>query len=266
MYKRIYILVILLSGLWMTGCEEQIDIDLEEGQQEVVIEGWVTTANEPYVFKVTRSMNFFGDPEEIPISGAQLVVKDDMGVVDTLEEVQPGHYQTGHLIGQTEHNYSLEAEVEGQSYTADNYLPRIGPVVALFSQYSDTIIFGEGHYVFLVAQEPPGIGDYYQFRVSLNDSLFDGVGDILVTDDRFVDGQLSPFMYPYPFESGDTVSVEIRAISNLSYDYYITYFQQATGGGSPFGSPPANLITNISNPGLGFFGTAALVRDTIIIP
>ncbi|HHG84236.1 MAG TPA: DUF4249 family protein [Bacteroidetes bacterium] len=97
-----------------------------------------------------------------------------------------------------------------------------------------------------------------------NDSLFNAPTDLLVSDDRLLDGQIAPFLYPYPHEVGDTIIVEARGISNLTYDYFITFFQQLTGGG-PFGSPPENVITNFDNGGLGFFGTASVVRDTLII-
>ncbi len=260
-----HILTFLVPLLWLTSCEQEVDLNLEEAEPRIVIEGWVDDMPGPYEFMVRRSGDFFGAPEEIPVTNAIMVLKDDMGGADTLVEDWPGHYFSGHLQGQREHNYTLEAWVEGEVYTAENYLPRINPFNYAFSFYSDTLPFGEGHYILVSANEPAGVGDYYQFRIYRNDSLFNGPGDVFFTDDRFVDGQESLFVFPYPHEVGDTVVVEVRSISNLTYDFLLTYFQQLNGGGGPFGSPPANLITNWDNDGLGFFGTAAVIRDTIII-
>ncbi len=265
MKHLLYIPLVLIPLLLLVACEQEVQLDLESEEPRVVIEGWVDDSEGPYEFMVRRSGEFFGFAEEDPITGGVLVLKDDMGGVDTLEEMWPGHYFSGHLRGQREHNYTLEAWVEGQAYRAENYLPRINPFNYALSFYSDSLVFGEGHYILVSANEPPGVGDFYQFRIYRNDSLFNGPGDVFFTDDRFVDGQESLFVYPYPHEVGDTVVVEVRSISNLTYDFLITYFQQLNGRGGPFGSPPDNLITNWDNDALGFFGTAAVIRDTIII-
>lgn len=259
------ILVLIASLLWISSCEQEVQLDLEEGEPKIVIEGWVDNLPGPYEFMVRRSGAFFGTAEEIPVSNAVMVLKDDMGGVDTLVEEWPGHYFSGHLQGQKEHTYTLEAWVEGEKYTAENYLPRINPFNFALPFYSDTLVFGEGHYILVSANEPPGVGDFYQFRIYRNDSLFNGPNDVFFSDDRLVDGQESLFIYPYPHEVGDTVVVEVRGISNITYDFLLTYFQQLNGGGGPFGSPPDNLVTNWDNDGLGFFGTAAVIRDTIVI-
>lgn len=261
--KRFIALLFVLTGLFF-GCEREIDLKLNETAPKVIIEGWVTDAPGPYEFKVTRSGAYLGGATEDFVSGAQLILKDDMGAVDTLIATRPGWYQTTHIRGQMMHNYFLEVTVENEVYKASNYLPRINDILAVGAEYSDTIVFGPGYYVGLLAPEPPGIGDFYQFRFWRNDSLFNGISDLLVTDDRFVDGQISPFLYPYPNELGDTIVVEVRAHSQISYDFYVTLFQQGSGGG-PFGTLPDNLSTNFDNGAKGWFGTAASRRDTLII-
>lgn len=255
----------LLAFFFLQGCEQEVNLPLEEGEPQLVIEGWVTDQPGPYEFTVRRTGSYFGSTEDIMVGGATLILKDDMGGVDTLEEQSAGRYFTGHLNGQREHAYSMEVEVEGEVYSASNYLPRINPFNFVVPFYSDTLVFGEGYYILVGADEPAGIGDFYQFRIFRNDSLFNGPGDVFFSDDRLVDGQESLFVYPYPHEEGDTVVVEIRSISNLTYDFLITYFQQLNGGGGPFGSPPENLITNWDKGALGFLGTASTTRDTVII-
>lgn len=255
----------LLALLLYPGCEREIDVNLKDTDPRIVFEGWITDQPGPYEIKITRTTTYLGNTPEDLVVGATVVVKDDKGSVDTLEDMGNGIYRTGHLQGQQLTNYTMEAVVDGETYTAQNYLPRITPLLAIWSRYDDTLIFGEGYYVNILAQEPAGEGDFYQFRIWRNDSLFSSVSDLLVGDDRLVDGALAPFIYPYPHEVGDTIVTEVRGISNFTYDYFITLFQQASTGGGPFGSPPENLLTNIDNGGLGFFGTAASTRDTLII-
>ena len=252
-------------GLLGAGCEVPIDVKLEEGQQKVVIESWITDLNEPRIVRITRTTPFTGDPAPVYVSGAEVVLSDASGQRDTLFEIRPGYYESTEFMTQQQMDYTLEVMVDGQTYTGHNRIPRINPLAQTSYFYSDTIVFGPGYYVGILAPEPPGRGDFYQFRLYRNDSLFNSSFDIIVIDDRFADGQLSPFMYPYPHELGDTVVVEVRAITNLGYDYLLTLQQQSSGGGGPFGSPPDNIVTNWDNGALGFFGTAAVVKDTIVI-
>lgn len=255
----------MLSMFLLFGCEQEIFLELEESDRKVVIEGWLTNLDEPSRFSVGYSGSFFDAEEMERIPGARIVIRDEAGNAHTLQEVEPGIHETVGFQAAVEQNYTVEAEVLGTVYTATNYMPRINPINFARPLYSDTIIFGEGYYVFMSATEPAGIGDFYQFRIYQNDSLFDSPTDILISDDRLVDGQESFFLYPYPFEEGDTIVAEVRGISELTYSYYISYIQQANGGGGPFGSPPANLITNWDKGALGFFGTAATARDTVIM-
>lgn len=249
----------------LTSCEQPVDIALNDAEPRIVIEGWVSDLPEAYDFKVTQSGPYLGNGADIPVSGAQLILRDDMGGVDTLTETRPGWYRASHLQGQMLHRYTLEATVGGKTYRGTDLMPRINPILGSGYEYNDTMVFGAGYYVGLLAQEPAGIGDFYQFRFWRNDTMFNKVQDLLVTDDRFVDGQLSPFLFPYPCRLGDTVIVEVRALSQASYDYYVSLFQQGAGTGGPFATVPDNLITNIDNEGLGWFGAAPARRDTLVI-
>ncbi len=257
------ILLATLLVLW--GCEKEVDLQLSDTEARVVIEGWVNDTPGPYDFKVTKTGSYLGTGEEVKVSGARLVLKDDMGGIDTLVERRPGWYQSTHLQGQIGHNYFLEAQVEGKNYKASNYLPRINPILASGYEYNDTIIFGPGYYVGLLALEPAGFGDFYQFRFWRNDTAFNSISNLFVTNDDFVDGQVSPFLFFNPCRLGDTVVIEVRSISQTSYDYYVTLLQQGSGTGGPFASVPDNLPTNFDNGALGWFGASAPRRDTLVI-
>lgn len=256
---------LLALSLMIAGCEKEIDIELKESDPKVVIEGWVTDQPGPYPFKVTKTGAYLGDGAETMVSGAILVLSDDMGVADTLVETRPGWYESGHIQGIVEHTYTLDAMVDGVHYKATNYLPRINPILAVGYEYNDTMVFGAGYYVGLLALEPAGLGDYYQFKYWRNDTAFNSISDLIVTDDHLVDGQLSPFLYPYPNRLGDTVVVEVRTLSLQSYDFYLTVFSQGAGAGGPFASVPENLATNFDNGAFGWFGAAGVRRDTIVI-
>lgn len=262
-----YTLILILLGGLFAGCEQEVVLDLQEEDKRVVIEGWVNDKDDTYLVKLTYSGSFFGEPEMDYITGADVRIRDDQGQSETLREISPGLFETRNFRAQQLTTLTLEADVEGVTYTASDRMPRIGDFNYVIPVYIDTLIFGEGYYILVSAVEPEGTGDNYQFRIYRNDSLFDSPNDFFIIDDRVADGTEALFLYPYPHESGDTVVIEVRAISDQTYDYYLTYFNQVnSGGGGPFGSPPDNLLTNFDNGGLGYFGAVGLVRDTIIIP
>jgi Domain of unknown function (DUF4249) len=260
-----YILPLLVALSLLAGCEQKVDIKLNETEARVVIEGWVTDDPGPYDFKITKTGAYLGNGAEQKVTGAFAILRDDLGHADTLVERGPGWYQSTDMQGQMMHNYFLEVTVEGKQYKASNYLPRINPILGAGYEYNDTIIFGKGYYVGMLALEPAGIGDFYQFRFTRNDTAFNSAADIFVTDDRYVDGQVSPFLYPYPCRLGDTVVVEVRSLSQSTYDFYITLAQQGAGVGGPFASVPDNIASNFDNGAFGWFGTVASRRATLVI-
>lgn len=265
--KKLYTtLFVLAAALFLASCEKEINLDLNESDPQIVIEGWVSDQPGPYEIKITQSTNYF-DNEAIPgVSGASVIIRDDMGTADTLSEIQPGLYRTSTLQGQIGHNYSLTVVIGDQTYEASSYLPRIGPIDTSFSIYSpQTGFLDEGYYIVSAANEPAGQGDFYRFRFYQNDSLYDGAFDYFLTDDRFVDGQLATVQFPYTVELGDTCIIEIQSLTNQAYDFYLSLFSELTSAGSPFGAPPANLTGNISNKALGFFGAMSIERDTVIV-
>lgn len=251
----------------LSSCEEVIDLDLNSSDPKVVIQGWILDDPGPYEFSVTESVNYYGSEEPPGISGATLIISDDLGTVDTLTEIAPGRYLTNTLQGRRGGVYNLDATVNGESYTASDVLPRISPIDTMLITYEDsTYFFGEGFYVTTFAQEIPGEGDNYWFRFYENDSLYNGAFDYLLSDDALVDGQLAIFQFPYAVESGDSVTVEVRTISETAYDFFFSFVQEVNNGGGPFGAPPSNLEGNISNGAFGFFGAAGQERCTIQIP
>lgn len=270
---RKHILILAAAALTsgyalLTGCETPIDIDLNEGNSVVVFEGMITNDPGPYDMHVTRTTNYFGDDPEPQVTGAFFTIEDDMGVLDTLVEVEPGHYRTTRIQGQTEHRYTFRCTVDGTTYTASDEMGRISAIDTLVPYYQteDVGFLDKGWYVIMAAWELPGVGDNYWFRFRRNDSLYNGSGDIWFTDDRFADGQLAIFQYPFTVESGDTCVAEVFGFRKPYYDYLLTMVQQVNSGGGPFGTAPDNLKGNVDKGALGFLAAIAIARDTVVIP
>jgi hypothetical protein len=267
--KLTFLLAATLSAglLLLPGCETPIDIDLNEGNSRVVFEGRITNDPGPYDLHVTRTTNYFGNDPVPQVSGAFFTVEDDMGTLDTLVEVEPGLYRTTKIQGQMEHRYTFRCTVDGTTYTASDEMGRITEIDTLVPYYQaeDIGFLDKGWYVIMAAYELPGVGDNYWFRFIRNDSLYNGASDLWFTDDRFADGQLAIFQYPYTLDPGDTCIAEVFGFRQPYYDYLLTTVQQLNSGG-PFGTAPDNLKGNVDNGGLGFLAAIAVERDTVVIP
>ncbi len=252
----------------VASCEQPIEVDLDDADPVLVFEGKITNDPGPYEFTVSRTVSYFGSDPVPQVSGAFFTVEDDMGHKDTLVEVSPGHYRTTSIQGQMLHTYTFQCTVDGVTYSAQDQMGRVTEIDSLvpYFQEEDIGFLERGWYVVLVAQEEDGVGDNYWFRFIRNDSLYADAGDIWFTDDRFADGQLAIFQYPFTVETGDTIISEVYGFRNPYYDYLLTMVQQANSGGGPFGSPPDNVKGNVSNGALGFLAAIAVERDTVVIP
>jgi hypothetical protein len=253
--------------LFVGGCEEKIDLDLETGEPEIVIEGYVTTRKGPYTVSVTRSRPYF-EPNNFPgVTGAEVVIRDDSGQVDTLVPADSsGIYKTTTLEGIPGRNYFLEVNVEGQTYTARTYLPDSVRIDSITYRYRKAEGFiEEGYYPILNGPEPDTAGNYYRAKVYKNDSLFDGRQDYFLSDDDLINGLLIRTELPFTFAPGDTARVELVNISENFYRFYESLIEQFQAG-SPFAPPGNNVRSNIKGGALGYFGGRGVASETIVLP
>ncbi|MEF9478923.1 DUF4249 family protein [Chryseobacterium sp. 1B4] len=118
-------LYIILSLLALTSCEKEIDLDLNDQSGNIVIEGNVTNQPGPYTVKITKSVGF-SEPNQYPaVTGAQVILSDDMGQTETLQYTGNGVYQTSTFTGSPGRTYTLKVQAEGKEYTAQSKMPEI---------------------------------------------------------------------------------------------------------------------------------------------
>ena len=265
--KNIFFSLIFLLSLAVMGCEEIIEVPLDESNAWVTIEGWVTDEPGPYQIQITKTIPIYSTNELFPAQTAVVTITDDLGNVDNLVMSSPGIYETTSMQGSLGRTYTLNVDYEGENYTATETLPRVNPIDTLVTIFQDeTIGFLEkGYYIIFVAQEAPGRPDYYRFYFTVNDSLYDGISDLFFTDDAFTDGQLALLQFPYQLELGDTVEVKVQSIPSSAYNYYTTLQDLLFGGGSPFGAPPDNVKGNLNNGALGYFGAGGVAKKEVIV-
>ncbi len=270
-----------LFGMGLSSCTDKIELDLPEGERYLVVEGWITNQDRPHQVKLTYTSAYFSDAPAPVASGAEVIIADDLGNENLLEETQPGIYTlpVGGEIGRT---YNLRiALADGTLYesTPEKLLQPVPIDTAYWALSDDEPNEEDGeepddiYEVLIDTNEPPGLGDYYQWRTFLNGVEFREPFDIFTISDEFVDGNpiLGFNIASKLFSANDTVTIVQERISRPAYEFLAAVQTLTAFVGSPFDSPPAPIdgnVRNLSNPkrnALGFFGVSATDEATTIV-
>lgn len=267
-YSRFaYIAFISAIVFLFSSCEKVIDLKLRDSEAGIVIEGAVTDQPGPYRVKITRKVNF-DEPNVFPaVNGATVVISDNTGIVDTLNQVGPGIYETNSIVGVAGNTYTLSVVDQGKSYTGQSVMPQ---PVAIDSISIDYFLFGgpdTAKYIKIDFKDPEGIKNSYRVLEVFNGDTLDGIH---ILNDDYRDGQR--FTQPIfeggedggfqTFKPGDVVTILLLSIDESTYNYLRGVDAIADGGPS---RTPSNPPTNLSKPALGYFSAHSVTSRTIIV-
>lgn len=262
---RLSLVLILSASLMLFSCEKEIDVDLNDANPVLVIEGNVSDQPGPYTVKLTRSVNFDQPNAFPPVSGALVTVGDNVNGTEALTEVAPGVYQTSTLTGVPGRTYTLNVVDGGREYSASSqmYMP-----VPIDTVTVDILDFpGSKDKVLSVKfQDPAGISNYYRGIFTVNGRLSQAVN---IISDEFQDGDLitwTLFDEDLKFKSADTVSVILLSLDEPVFNYYQGLASLLGSSGFGQSAAPANPPTNVTNGALGYFSAYAMTTKSLIIP
>ncbi|PSR55317.1 DUF4249 domain-containing protein [Adhaeribacter arboris] len=252
-----------LFMLALTGCEQVIDYELQEGTPKIVIEGLVTNQPGPYTVRVSKTLGFLQNGQTPGITDAEVTISDDKGHSEVLQAKENGIYQTKDLVGTVGNTYFLKVKVNGQEYTSQSYLKPVTSLDSVTYKFKEkNAETDEGYYATIYFQEPKGKGDYYRFNIWVNEEQED---DIVAINDEVYDGNYGDPEIDIALKKGDKLRVEMLSLDRAGYDFLrvLGTMQYYTGG--PFDAPPANAPSNISNGAVGYFGASAatVINSTV---
>ncbi|MCM4161095.1 DUF4249 domain-containing protein [Antarcticibacterium flavum] len=240
--RRIVIFCIALFSLY--GCEEVVDVDLEQSDPRLVIEASILTVKDiptsPQYIRLSLTTAYFDD--EIPAAtGANVVIEEENSILYSFEEIDPGIYVNDNFIPETGKSYTLQVVYEDEVYRAtETFIP----VVDIdFVEQDNTGGFG-GEDIELKAfyTDPPEPGNYYLFRF-MHEEI-----SLQIYDDEFTNGnQTFAFFSNEDLSPGDIVNFEIQGISRRFYEYMFILRSQAGVGGGPFETQPTTVRGNVVN-------------------
>jgi hypothetical protein len=268
MKKGLIYYYLFLSALLLAGCQEVIEIELDEADRQIVIEGSIYQGGDSAMVRISKTTSYFSvDPAE-PVANAivQLTMPDST-VVDLIHEGN-GLYKVTGLNIINDADYELAVNINDKYYTATSRMMPELPLDSLEYEFQESI-FGqpEGYNVFLIYQDAPG-KNYYRILSTVNGVPKREPGDLQIVDDNLNDGNLIRIpIFTSLFEPGDTVEAELQSLDAGVYEYFQTLSSVASeDAGSPFSAAPANPVTNIEGGALGVFGAYTTSKRTIILP
>lgn len=253
-----------------TSCTEKIDLELDESYSRLVVDGHVGSDTTAYAIHLTSTTGYFYNGPAPRVVNAAVSLTDGTDTYP-LHESEPGvsgiYLTDPDFHGTAGNEYILnitlaEPIAEAKDYSAScrmHAVARLDSIQAVFQPDWGAFGFWE---IRVYAQEPAGEMNYYLFQLYRNGTLLtDSIHKFTVIDDTFINGSYitgAAAIYldnSDPNQSiapGDTITLKMSGITKEYYDFI--YQVQMAGFNIPFFSaPPANVESNISNDGAGFF-------------
>ena len=269
MKKLLYIALAIALGV--SACTERIDLELnDDNNQRLVVDGWFTDQEKVHTVRLTKTTSYFHNEAAPMATGATVKITDGVETFH-LTETSPGVYETAdNVAGKRGQTYTLEIDLDGEHYEASSYMDTIPPIDSItYELYEELEGEPEDIYdLFLWAQEPAGVGDYYYLKTYLNgNSMSDTLRNNAFASDELVDGGYIKGAYfnEVLAESGDSLRIEMHAISSESYRFFEAVMLETDWRGGIFDGPPANIPSNVNNGALGFFVTSAVSEESLVL-
>ena len=292
--KRIKYILFLLFILSVYSCTEEITIHTDNSEPVIVIYGALTDEIKHQSITIGKSSPYFDNQSNPVISGAIVTITDSNNKVYELIEDGDvlGLYATATEWAVKEgFTYSLRVEVDFDSDGVKDIYEASTTILPTIEIDSISIvpirIMGHANYaVNLYGVETPG-QDFYLCKYTVNDSLVrEKISEYQVLDDKlfnnqYIDGITLTFFDDITewetdseenrkrsvyLRSGDKVGLQMSRIPE-GYFNFINQCRRGMNGSNPFfGGPPANITTNISNGGVGYFSGYCINKAETITP
>lgn len=271
--NRFIILSILAFAI--TSCTEDIDLELNNGYERLVVEGSLTNEAKIHEIKLSKTASYFSELQTQMVSNAEVSITDGTNTFILTENPdKPGIYQTepdvkgipGNTYTLNINNAEINNKVENYTATCDMH-----EIASMDSIQLEHMKKYKLYFVNVYAKDPAATKDYYLFNVYLNGNLYsDTISEQIVQSDDFFNGNYtygitSQILYDNDVEIGDTITFELAGITREYYNF-ILELQTESGFSIPlFSGPPANVSTNVSNGGLGFFSVYSVSKASTIV-
>lgn len=242
-------ILIIAIGLFLTSCEDVIEVDLDTAPPKLVIDAsidWVknTAGNEQ---KITLSTTTGYYNEAFPtVSGASVVVTNSAKkAFQFIETSDTGEYVCNNfepVIGET---YNLTINLNGQTYTATETLINAPDIEDQIDQNDKGGFGGDEVEITYYFQDNAAQNNYY-LHSFVNPRV--AYPEFQVENDENTQGNRTPAFYANKdLKPGDVINIKLYGISKRYSEYFKKIGQASGNGGNPFPTTPVGVRGNIVN-------------------
>ncbi|WP_257670087.1 DUF4249 domain-containing protein [Parapedobacter tibetensis] len=235
----------LLITASFVGCEEVIDVDLDETESRLVIDATLTwekgTDGATQKIKLSTTTDYYA-AEVPPVSGATVSVSNAAGQrFDFVENPGTGEYVCADFVPELNGVYELEVVVGDQTYTATETLVPVPEISRAEQRVLD--IFGDNIEVRFYFNDD-GEAEHFYFTELMTD--LERFPQYALLDNQYAEGnELFQSFIHEELSSGDEIRMRLLGISRQFYNFMALILSSA--GDNPFSTPPANIRGNIVN-------------------
>ncbi len=285
--------------VWMlVSCEKTIHLDMKQQPPELVVDASIENNTAPVVI-LSSSLNYFSvitraQIEAAYVHNAQVSISDGNRSYQlkefkvTMSDGYHSYYYSvtrndaaNYFTGAFNRQYTLTIHTKDSLiYTASTSIPPLAKKCDSLwwtpaPLNADSFVVLHGRFT-----DPPEYGNYTRYFTKTNGEPF-YPGLISVFDDQLVNGTTYNIQIDKGYDKnrslnfnkgdfglfnrGDSIVFKFCNIDKASYDFWRTWDYNYQTNGNPF-STPGQVLSNISNNGLGVFCGYAVQYKTIIIP
>ena len=284
-----HILFALMVAVTFSSCEDVIDLDLDNGKNQLVVDGFVNNDTTIQIIRLTSSAPYFSNVATPSENEASIRLKGPNNITYNFISDGDGNYQYDPkslgAIDSIGFKYKLEIDFKGSTYTSSSVLNPV-PVIDSMPYDFEPSGFGseEGYYTQFYARDFPGRKDYYWIKPFRNGQpVYEDPTFIILSEDATFGGDAGDglvFIVPFraiitdqgnPFALGDTSFVELHSLNSDAYQF-LAQVVNTSGNDGLFAVPPSNIRSNIfdalgnaQDEVLGLFSLSAISKFEVII-
>lgn len=257
-------LLVLIAAL---SCEKVLDIETQQQEKKWVIEAELRSGKQWFTVYISKSAGYFDGLKPEAIVDATVTLSSDEDSVWNLSHHQNGEYADSIEV-EPNHMYTLEVEHKGMKYTARSFMHppvNIGEVSYEYTEENPPIS-SEGYRLTFTITDPIEAANYYRTVYYIDSAAVIHSDNLQIHSDRFRNGtEIQRNIRDEDFKSGDEITIELRHISQESYDYLSAVEDIAASQGALSNSvaAPGNPPSNWDGDVLGYFGAYSV--DTVVV-
>lgn len=242
-------ILIVTIGLFLTGCEEVIEVDLNTAAPQLVIEASIdwekNTAGNNQKIKLSTTTGYYSS--DFPtVAGATVVVYDSEKTAYPFVEIpNTGEYSCTNFVPVLGETYTLSVLLNGQTYSATETLTQAPDIEEAIEQNNKGGFGGDEIEITYYFQDNGNLDNYYLHSIANPRIAFP---EFQVENDANNQGNRTPVFYANKdLKTGDVIALKLYGISKRYFDYFKKLSLASGNGGSPFQTTPSGVRGNIVN-------------------